>query len=1475
MAMAGRKALGWIGLVAAAAAAAGAARAGDAPLDLSKAAAVVLLREERVTVGEDGLKQTRTLRRVKILEADAVDYIGDVLVPYNAHYEKARLVRAETTTPDGRTVPVQADLVVDMLPRDQGGFREYSDNRHLAFSMPALCKGAVFEYEAEITQTAPVISNAFWHAFEFQEFFVPVQTARVSVCAPPHRPFQHRTTPAGMAVSAVTNGSGVTCTWVATNLPAVEFEPGMPTRRELLSSVRMSSLTNWTAVIDWYRKLIEGRGTCDEAMAARAARAAGAASTPLARAVALADLVQREVRYVAIELGEGAYQPRPAAQCFANLYGDCKDKAILLAALLREAGVEAELALVSATSGGVFDRDLPSPEIFNHVVVYAPGLDLWIDATAPYLGAFVHPEVLDGVEALVVAAAPGEGSGFRRIPCAPAELDTEETRLDITVQPDGLHHVRRSIRGHGRAAARLRERFVSMTPAEQQKAVTEMAEGEEGYRRLREWRMEGADGTTNVFSLTMDMDLEGLMSPTALGFSSEIDGANFCAGIRLCEPADRKRGRQYDWVCRSHARETLDCAVRIPPGYRVGGRLDAGSWSLVNGAVRFACTSGADCVSARLEVEAAPARIARGGYERTRLDIDRQISRIKRSVQLVDRVTEHRSQLQPEAARALLDELIAAHPDDAFLLARKGNLLNACGYLHGARQAYEAALEKDPSRANFYIQYAGTYAGYAGVSGDGYDRAAVLRVLSRGKGKVSDPAGLEVAIVEAYATDDRGRSPSTGSELAKALERAQAATEAYPRDPRPWLWYGDCLLYGKEYHASHEVFSRVIELDPRNLGGHIGQWRAAAMDGDVEAFIRAMRSVYTEEQAQFSECMFVAQLLAWNHRLEDARYVVTAASDAVGNAPLARAAEREIADLTDENVRDYRAFFDLSTPRQAGLTFMSAFLFTDEEKFARMLSRLVRLPKGPFMALMDDGWLRLMSDEAKNLGLASLMVDRNVKEEKLGEGLALVKMKRAAGRGTAANSFVGVLCREEDGEWRVVDLLFPFGVASTLGLALESAVKSEDAALRDALVSYYTRNGQAMGRMEEEAECPFVSHPFADAANQAQAIASYLLASLPDRDCARRATGYLEALAKAEPENRAIWRALAGGRLRLQELSGAAEAMAKAVELDPDDSRLQLEQLGTLLVCGRIEDAERCLAAADSKLGTLPALRELRKQFLLQAGRLPEALALVRAGARGSHALPGRMEQDLYVAMGLTNEIAKIEEQLDAERFDPMAHLNLARTYAALGRLPQVRQHVETLLLQERTSLPALRELCRCAILEGDPAEAECLVEQINALGKHHPELDEFLAPVYAGLGRYEDAARAFCERRVTREEDYFSRLLAACCHIMAGERKTATRQLEEVAGSYNPDHNAHLYAQLLLGKKDPDELLAEVQKVPDYTRRQDRLCEFYFYQGMLARMKGDRQAAAQAFAASRDTRASRNTEHFLSQVALRQLRDR
>jgi tetratricopeptide (TPR) repeat protein len=101
------------------------------------------------------------------------------------------------------------------------------------------------------------------------------------------------------------------------------------------------------------------------------------------RAEAALALVQDKIRYVLLALDGGGLMPASVDLTWSRRFADCKGKTVVLLALLRELGIEAEPALVSVAAGDGLDQRLPLLSAFDHVLVRATidGKVYWLDGT--------------------------------------------------------------------------------------------------------------------------------------------------------------------------------------------------------------------------------------------------------------------------------------------------------------------------------------------------------------------------------------------------------------------------------------------------------------------------------------------------------------------------------------------------------------------------------------------------------------------------------------------------------------------------------------------------------------------------------------------------------------------------------------------------------------------------------------------------------------------------------------------------------------------------------------------------------------------------------------------------------------------------------------------------------------------------------------------------------------------------------------
>ncbi len=144
-------------------------------------------------------------------------------------------------------------------------------------------------------------------------------------------------------------------------MPAIRKEPLSPARRAMQAQMLVSYSTgaqpiqagNWLAVGKWYEHLSADRDDVTPEIAAKVATLTTGAPDFMSKLLAITGFMQDEIRYVGIEVGVGGLQPHAASAVFAGRYGDCKDKATLLIAMLHAAGIEAHYVLVDSDRGFV------------------------------------------------------------------------------------------------------------------------------------------------------------------------------------------------------------------------------------------------------------------------------------------------------------------------------------------------------------------------------------------------------------------------------------------------------------------------------------------------------------------------------------------------------------------------------------------------------------------------------------------------------------------------------------------------------------------------------------------------------------------------------------------------------------------------------------------------------------------------------------------------------------------------------------------------------------------------------------------------------------------------------------------------------------------------------------------------------------------------------------------------------------------
>lgn len=432
------------------------------PAHDEKADAAVLYADSTLTVEKNGNMVRRDRRVLRILRPEGERY-GLVQTFYTS-LSRLRELRGWSIPANGKSYAVsEGDAIETGLPGVQNGVIA-SDLRVKVLRIPAATPGSTVAYEIE-RELWPYQIADNWI---FQDA-IPVREAHYTLSLPAG--WSYSATWLNHPEIAPTAAGANQWQWVVQDVERFRVEPHMPPLQGLLSQLvvepispteQSRRLDSWHDVGVWYGGLTQGRRDPAPPLIQMVADLTASKATTLDKMHALADFVQKDIRYVGIELGIGGYQPHPAVTVFNNGYGDCKDKVTLLSAMLRQIGIESYYVLVNTERGSITEQtpsnlnfnhailavripaDLQDPTIQAQVPVAGLGNVLIFDPTDEYTPFGYIRGRLQGDYALVVAP---DGGSLVALPQSPTELRGIRRTGKLTLDEQGtlrgdVHEVR-------------------------------------------------------------------------------------------------------------------------------------------------------------------------------------------------------------------------------------------------------------------------------------------------------------------------------------------------------------------------------------------------------------------------------------------------------------------------------------------------------------------------------------------------------------------------------------------------------------------------------------------------------------------------------------------------------------------------------------------------------------------------------------------------------------------------------------------------------------------------------------------------------------------------------------------------------------------------------------------------------------------------------------------------------------------------
>ncbi len=171
-----------------------------------------------------------------------------------------------------------------------------------------------------------------------------------------------------------------------------------------------------------------------------------------AQAEAIYNWVSRNIRYVAVYFGAGRYVPNDTGTILSRRFGDCKDNATLLSALLAAKGIESAQVLIDTEPVYRFAKTA-TLNAFNHVIIYIPALDRYVDPTVPF-GNFAR--LPSGDAGKQVVRVSDKGVALAKTPLPSVEDNVIEIDTRMVAKGDGHREGETHIEARGEFADTMR-----------------------------------------------------------------------------------------------------------------------------------------------------------------------------------------------------------------------------------------------------------------------------------------------------------------------------------------------------------------------------------------------------------------------------------------------------------------------------------------------------------------------------------------------------------------------------------------------------------------------------------------------------------------------------------------------------------------------------------------------------------------------------------------------------------------------------------------------------------------------------------------------------------------------------------------------------------------------------------------------------------------------------------------------------------
>lgn len=315
---------------------------------------------------------------MQVITPDGIQGNSDIQIDYDPSYQKLE-VHEVIIYRNGKAID-------KLIPKDFKFLqKETSSDRHIydgdisaLLHLTDVQKNDIIDYSYTLKGFNPVYGDQY-SGFLYHKFYTKVELFNYRVLVPEGLPLQiHDKGHTYIPDKSQLNGFDI-YEWQHSGLEPISFDTNVPYWSAIYPLTSFSTFRDWKSVVDWALPLYEYSQKEVNLIQDQLPNI----NDNIERITGIIRYVQDDIRYLGLESGMSGYLPNALLKVFNQKFGDCKDKSLLLVALLRNEGLEAYPMLVNTQWKDNIEAFSANAATFDHCVVTYTwnGEDYFVDPT--------------------------------------------------------------------------------------------------------------------------------------------------------------------------------------------------------------------------------------------------------------------------------------------------------------------------------------------------------------------------------------------------------------------------------------------------------------------------------------------------------------------------------------------------------------------------------------------------------------------------------------------------------------------------------------------------------------------------------------------------------------------------------------------------------------------------------------------------------------------------------------------------------------------------------------------------------------------------------------------------------------------------------------------------------------------------------------------------------------------------------------